>query len=79
MRGKASRRLIRCLEQWSHIGEWAALLIVQMLDWFQAMTLAGFQPGDVWFDNAGNLNIRVRFMKMRKEIETEPGLVFVPR
>jgi hypothetical protein len=57
---------------------WAALLIVQLLGWFRAMTLAGFQPGDVWFDNAGNLNIRVRFMKMRKEMEAEPGLVLVP-
>ena len=54
---------------------WAALLIVQLLGWFRAMTLAGFQPGDVWFDNAGNLNIRVRFLKMRKEMEAEPGLV----
>ena len=57
---------------------WCALLVLQLLGWFRAMTIAGLQRGDVYFGVTGELYVRVRYMKMRKIMEREPGLLMIP-
>lgn len=52
--------------------------LLQLLGWFRADTLTGFQPGDVYFSTDGWLNILVRKVKMQPERQQTPAHLTVP-
>ena len=58
---------------------WICALLVMLLCWFRASTVAGFRPGDVRFDADGDLLITVRQVKGRPEMKVRPGLLHIPR
>jgi hypothetical protein len=53
------------------------LLVIQLLCWLRADSIAGFRDGDVAFDYVGGLTMMVRFMKMRPGFRDQPGLIQV--
>ena len=65
----------------SAVGEnlnWIANLLLQLIGWFRADTMAGLRAGDVTIDNFGHLNVLIRHMKFRPAYRTQPGLMTIP-
>lgn len=52
--------------------------MLQLLGWFRADTMRGFQPGDVYWTPDGWLNILVRQVKMQPERRLFPAHLRVP-
>ena len=52
--------------------------LLQLVGWFRSDSLAGFQPGDVYFTPDGWLNILVRFVKMQPERRENPAHLRIP-
>jgi hypothetical protein len=58
---------------------WVCALLLMLLCWFRAATVAGLQPGDVRFDADGNLNVSARSVKGRPEFKQRPALIQIRR
>jgi hypothetical protein len=54
---------------------WVCCLLVMMLCWFRAATMAMIQPGDVRFGRDGTLLVSVRGVKGRPAFLTQPALI----
>eukprot|EP01052_Picozoa_sp_SAG31_P056258 SAG31_NODE_16002_length_727_cov_4.428344_1_plen_129_part_10 len=57
---------------------WVSALLVMLLGWFRADTVAGLTRRDVRFARDGSLLITLRRMKGRREFQRQPGLVQIP-
>eukprot|EP01050_Picozoa_sp_SAG11_P033451 SAG11_NODE_11371_length_765_cov_1.138138_1_plen_119_part_00 len=57
---------------------WVCVLLLMLLCWFRADTMAGIRRGDVRFARDSSLVVTVRKMKGRPEFVRRPGLVQVP-
>eukprot|EP01047_Picozoa_sp_COSAG01_P036950 COSAG01_NODE_2908_length_6880_cov_42.122401_3_plen_297_part_00 len=58
---------------------WLALLVVQLLCWLRADSVAGLQRGDVCVrGDGGYLSVAIRYMKNRPEFRSAPGLIEMP-
>jgi hypothetical protein len=57
---------------------WVCVILVMLLGWFRADTMAGLQPGDVRFAADGSFLVSVRRMKGRPEFRRRPALIQLP-
>ena len=57
---------------------WICALLLMMLCWFRAATVAGLRAGDVQFVANGSLLVTVWEVKGRPEFRTQLGLVEIP-
>ena len=53
-------------------------LVVQLLGWLRADSVAGMRPGDIAFDEAGALVLLIRWMKLRPAFKLNPGVIQIP-
>eukprot|EP01052_Picozoa_sp_SAG31_P016359 SAG31_NODE_1080_length_10027_cov_8.417204_4_plen_249_part_00 len=54
------------------------IFVLQILGWLRADSIAGFELGGVVLDDAVELTMAVRRMKMRPAFVTQPGLIHIP-
>lgn len=74
----AVRRVIELGERaWGNELRRCGVLVVQLLCWLRADSMAGMRAGDVAFDDAGALVVLVRWMKMRPDFKTNPGVISI--